>query len=704
MAARQRKGIMTQDDVLRLLIAEPSLNDAEMYISVLRNAGLAVRAERIEDEEDLRDALEERSFDLFLCSDSLEGLPLMLALEAVQRSARDLPVLGVSDEQKHELRNAIMHKGAADLLDKRDLEHLRLAIEREFAHLRQRRRLRQLEKALKETERRCNALLDSSRDAIAYVHEGMHLYANRAYLEKFGVEAFEDIEGMPLLDMIATDYQGDFKACLRKFSKGDYNVDDMQLEIVTESGSNVQVLASFSAASIDGEPCTQILLRDQSSSQELERQLESLSKQDLVTGLLNRVHFQGELADLLTSRLPEGDEPPHGLLYIQVDNLSDGSQKLGVTMVDTVIADLATIVRGQLPHGALAARFADDVITVFLPYSGVHETVAVAEAVRQQLEDHIIQVGERSTTLTCSIGAVTLGERSGDMHQALSDAALACETAYSGGGNRLHLHSAGAGEGDSEENAAWKDRLEDALADDRFCLMFMPVVSLQGENTERYEVRIRLREGTEKVPADFIPAAEQLNMMDRIDRWVVRSALKLLADRRQTMNSETTLQLKLSAQTVTDPEFLVFLGEELKASAVPGRQLTLQVNESVAQTHLNEARELFRGLKELGCNFCLDHFGSGLNSFQLVKHLPADLLKLDRTLIVEMNEGGEAGAERVKAIVDQAHALRKQVVAGHVEDAMCLANLWQQDVDFVQGEFLQAASDTPDYDFSGTVM
>ncbi len=694
---------MTQDDVLRLLIAEPSLNDAEMYISVLRNAGHAVRAVRIEDEEDLREALDEKSFDLFLCSDGLEGLALAQALQAVQRSGRDLPLLGISDEHRDELRRTIMAQGAADLLNKADLEHLKLAVEREFQRLLQRRRLRQLEKALKETERRCNALLDSSRDAIAYVHEGMHLYANRAYLEKFGVDAFEDIEGMPLLDMIAPDYQGEFKSCLRQFSKGDYNVDDMKLEIVTDAG-NLPMVATFSAASIDGEPCTQILLRDQSSSQELEQQLESLSKQDLVTGLLNRVHFQEQLSDALTSKLPEEDDPAHGLLYIQVDNLAGGSQTLGVTMVDSVMTDLAEIVREQLTQDALAARFADDVITVFLPYSGVHETVAVAEAIRQKLEDHILEVGDRSTTVTCSIGAVTLGERGADMHQALSDAALACETAHSGGGNRLHLHSAGAGEGDSEENAAWKDRLEDALAEDRFFLMYMPVVSLQGGSEERYEARIRLREGSEKHPADFIPAAEQLQMMDRIDCWVICTALKMLGERLRKDNIETRLHLKLSEQSVTSPDFIDFLSRELKASGVPGHQLIFQVNEPIAQTHLNEARQLFRGLKELGCSFCLDHFGSGLNSFQLVKHLPADLLKLDRTLIAEINAAGEEGAERVKAIVDHAHELRKQVVAGHVEDVMCMAMLWQQEVDYAQGDFLQSPSETLDYDFSGTVM
>ncbi|MCC5859374.1 MAG: EAL domain-containing protein [Ectothiorhodospiraceae bacterium] len=691
---------MSQDDVLRLLIAEPSLNDAEMYISVLRNAGHAVRAQRIEDGDELREVLEEKPFDLLLCHAGIQDLSPTLALESIQRSGRDIPVLALADAHEDELRRSLMTQGTADLVAKNDLQHLRLVVEREFRQVRERRRLRQLERALKETERRCSALLDSSRDAIAYVHEGMHLYANPAYLEKFGVEEFEDIEGMPLLDMIAPDHQGEFKNCLRKLSKGDYDVPEMELEIVTDAGP-LPVLASFSPASIDGEPCTQILLREQSSDRELEQQLETLSKQDLVTGLFNRVHFQELLSDALAERRPAEDDPPHGLLYIQVDRPPGGSHQPGLTLADQVMSDLANLVRGELGTDGIAGRFADDVVTVFLPYCGVHETVATAEAVRQSLEEHIVQAGERTTTVTCSIGAVMLGERSGDMHQALADAALACETAQSGGGNRVHLHSAGAGAGDPEENAAWKDRLEDALADNRFFLMYMPVVSLQGEGGERYEARIRLRDNGDKHPSEFIPAAESLGMMDRIDRWVVNAALEMLQHRGD--NAEIQLHLKLSPQTVTDAGFLEFLAGALKSSGTPGERLVFQVNESMAQTSLNEARQLFRGLKELGCGFCLDHFGTGLNSFQLLKHLPADLLKLDKTLIREMIDT-EDGAERVKAIVDHAHTLRKAVVAGHVEDPMCLAQLWQQQVDFVQGTFLQSPSETPDYDFSGTVM
>ncbi|MEX0730236.1 MAG: EAL domain-containing protein [Aquisalimonadaceae bacterium] len=692
---------MNQDEVLRLLIADESLNDAEVFISVLRNAGHAVRATHVMDEDDLRDALADKPFDLFLCSAQLETLPFEQAVQYVQQSGRDLPMIAIAGTDSSELRRTMMQKGAMDLVSKDDMDHMKLVISRESSHLRERRRLRRLEKALRETEKRCSALLDSSRDAIAYVHEGMHIYANGAYLERFGFDAFDEIEGMPLLDMISADNQQDFKELLRSFSRGDHSVEEMDLTMLCDQGP-MDVTLYFSDATIDGEPCTQILIRNRSSAHKLEQQLDTLTRQDLATGLFNRQHFQEQLESAMAEKGEDEDTPSHGLLYIQIDNVNVVRQILGPTGCDKVMADLAELLRAEMDDDCIAGRFTDDVLTVLLPSRGVHETVAVGEAIRTKLEDHIVDSGGRTVTSTCSVGAIMIGERSGDINQVLADAVTACDTARHAGGNQVHLHSAAGGEEDADESRAWKDRLEDALAQDRFFLVFMPVASLSGDTTIRYETRIRLRDedGSTRIPADFIGPAERCGVMARIDRWVVLKALESI-DKKSIGNF--LMFIKLSGETLADSGFLPFLAKTMKANGIPGKCISFQVNEPVAVTQLNDARRIFRGLKELGCGFSLDHFGSGLNPFQLVKHLPADYLKLDRSLMQELTESEEV-EERVRGIIENAHSMKKLVIAGYLEDAGTLARLWQHQVDFVQGNFLQAPSEQMNYDFSGMVI
>ncbi len=695
---------MNPADVLRLLIADKTLNDAEVVISILRNAGHAVRPTHVEDQDALREALTEKQFDLFLCYISLDTLPLESALQYVQQSGRDLPVIAFADSEGANLRRSVMQQGATELATRDDPEHLELVIGRELGHVLDRRRLRRLEKSLHETEKRCSALLDSSRDSIAYVHEGMHLYANRAYLERFGYDNFEEIEGMPLLDMIAPEHQGTFKEKLRALSRGEKDISDIDNLIMLCDNGQMDVSMAFSPASIDGEPCTQILIRDHSSEAVLEKQLDTLTRQDLVTGMLNRVHFQEQLLAALKENMDDGDASVgHGLLYVQIDNAETIRKTIGPTAFDRVMADVAELIRAELDDNCVAGRFEDDVVTVLLPARGVHETVAVAEAIRSRVEDHIVETGDRTVTTTVSVGGVMIGARSGDLDSIISAAVAACETARHNGGNQAHLHSAAAGGEDQKEVEAWADRLDDAFAQDRFFLVYMPVASLGGDTTARYEVRIRLRDedGSEHGPDHFMGPAERCGIAGRLDRWVISTALATLAKRRS--KEQIILFIKISGATLADQKFLAFLKAELARHDMPGKRLNFQVNEPVAVTQLNDARRVFRGLKELGCGFTLDHFGSGLNPFQLVKHLPADYLKLDVSLMQEINDSEEV-EERVHGIIDNAHSMRKQVVASFIEDAATLARVWQHKVDFVQGNFLQAPSESMNYDFSGTVI
>ncbi|KAB7627831.1 EAL domain-containing protein [Alkalilimnicola sp. S0819] len=689
------------DDILRLLVAEESLNDAEMLISVLRNAGQAVRASQAEDAEDLQQALAEKTFDLFLCSTGMAELSLDEAVRQIKHSGKDLPLVAINDVDDGDVRREAMRLGAADLVSKQDLEHLSRVLQRELRNLRDRRRLRRLEASLRETEKRCSLLLESSRDAIAYVHEGMHLYANRAYLERFGVDSFEDIEGTPLLDMIAPDDQGSMKDFLRRYNKGDHSQDELELSIISDDVPS-QVTLHFSPASIDGEPCTQVLIREQADSRALEAQLDTLSKQDLLSGLYNRSYFMEHLQRLISENA-EGAEQSHGLLYIALDNLEQIQLTLGITAIDQLITDVAGLIRAEQADQGLAARFSDDAFTVVLEQAGVHETIALGEAIRHAVEALVTESGGRTVTSTCSIGVSMVADAS-NAQQALDAAHQAADTARVQGGNRVHLPTSSDEEEGGETGAGeqLRELVATAAEEDRFHLVFQPVASLQGESVERYEVRLRMqdREGKLVLPGQFIPQSESWGLLPQLDRWVMSEAVRVLQQR----NAQgTELMIKLSGPTLEDDSFLTDVGQALKDAGVEGHRLIFQLNEPVAVTQLNQAKQAFRGIKELNCGFCLDHFGSGLNPFQLVKHLPADYLKLDATLTAEIGSNAET-QQACKQVIDNAQQLHKKVIAGYLEDVNSMATLWQFGVDYVQGNFLQEPERGMHYDFSGMVI
>jgi len=693
--------MVIQENVLRLLLAEHSLNDAEMLVSVLRNAGHPVRPTRVEDEDSLREALDGKTYDLFLYSVGFQDLALDRVGKLIQQSGKDIPIVAVVDSEDADSRRQAMEAGAADLVSKADLKHLQLVIKRELANLNVRRRLRRVEASLREVEKRCHTLLDNSRDAIAYVHEGMHIYANKAYLERFGFETMDDIEGLPLLNLAAPEEQAKLKDFLRNYQKHDESEQELEITMLAnDDGRQLHVVMAFSPASIDGEPCTQILMRNQGAPAELVQQLDNLSKQDLLTGLFNRQHFMEELEKNLSKALAEDSSA--GLLFLQLDNLDGARQVLGITGIDTLISDVGGLIRAEVGNDGIAARFSDEAFTILLPDESVHGAIALGEALRHVIEEHICEAGGRTFTTTCSIGITVMGERTANAQTAIHEALTAADQARAQGGNQVVLHATD----EDNSSAAANDlaqRLEDALANDRFLLVFQPVASLQGDSRERYEVRLRLKteDGVMK-PSDFIPQAEQAGLMPAVDRWVLRTALRTLS-KRVASGHDTILFLKMSGPTLADAGFVDYLREQLKAAQVSGERLVFQVNEPVAVTQLTQAREMFRGLKSLNCGFSLDHFGSGLNPFQLVKHLPADYLKVDSHLTHNLHES-EENQQNVKNLITSAHAMQKQVIAGYLEDASSLALLWQFGTDFVQGYFLQEPEPEMNYDFAGMAI
>ncbi len=287
-----------QKKTIRLLILEDSQNEAERLVSLFRNAGQATRVHRLTSSDDLASALQQ-TWDLLIAAPSSENLEPSEAIAAIRRQAKDIPIVQLTASNDAEAITDALTLGAQDALPQGEDEWLLLVANRELANLEQRRARRSAEVALREAEKRCQLLLDSSVDAIAYVHDGMHIYANRAYLELFGYADVEDLEGMPMIDLIEACDQGSFKTFLKNYQTMEGN-SELTCSGVRVDGDSFKARMHFSPATYDGEPCIQVVIRAENDSAELQK-LREISTQDPITGLHNRNHFT-ELVDSAVER------------------------------------------------------------------------------------------------------------------------------------------------------------------------------------------------------------------------------------------------------------------------------------------------------------------------------------------------------------------------------------------------------------------
>ncbi|THB74330.1 MAG: GGDEF domain-containing protein [Gammaproteobacteria bacterium] len=409
--------------------------------------------------------------------------------------------------------------------------------------------------------------------------------------------------------------------------------------------------------------------------------------------------------DIIIQSQAGGDGKSHGVLFILLDEYKQIKDRSGLALADAYTTDIAKVIKEKCEHLDISARFSDSCFIVLVTEKGVNETMDVADNLRKEIEHHITDLHGASASSTCSIGVVMLGDASGNAHDVVNLADHACTTAKSQGGNRVFLHQTSFDAKISqEEQTTWENTIIEAIAKDKLFLVYQPIACLQGDNMERYDIRIRLRgeNNTEIRPDEFLHIAEKAQLMIDIDKWVITNTFKSLMQR-LTIKPDTIFFMKLSREAVTTASMPGFIKEQAAIHKVDMSKIVFEVAEPLIVTHLNKVKEFYAGIADIGCKFAIDHFGSGLNPFQIVKHISPDYLKIDNTITQDASNSPES-LEKLKSIIDSAHEMEKKVVATHLEDATSLAILWQCRVDYIQGYFLQEPSPDLNHDFNGLVI
>ncbi len=681
-----------QKKTIRLLILEDSQNEAERLVSLFRNAGQATRVHRLTSGEDLADALQQ-TWDLLINAPTSVNLDPAEAISAIRKQAKDIPVIQLIDGNDADAITEALALGAQGALPQGEDEWLILIAKRELANLEERRARRSAELALREAEKRCQLLLDSSVDAIAYVHDGMHIYANRAYLELFGYEDVDELEGMPMIDLIASCDQGEFKGFLKNYQSLQGSA-ELVCGGIRADGGNFKARMHFSPASYDGEPCIQVVIRAANDNAELEK-LREISSQDLVTGLYNRNHFLGSLDAAIERAVNAGQRS--SLAYIRVDRFASLQAEIGLGDSDRLLAELAQLLRAQFKETAELARFGDDAFAVLAPETTPQQLEQPLTRLLRKVEGHLFDIGGRTVQTSLSIGAAALDEQTAKARDVIDRAHRCAEELTDG--NALNIYNP------ADELAAAASRgnvlamLQQALEKNSFRLLFQPIISLRGDSHEHYEVLLRLLDpqGVEVPPAEFLGAAKEAGLATRIDRWVLLNSIKLLAEHRSKGHS-TRLFVHLSSASLQDPTLLNWLGVALKASRLPADSLVFQLDESDAVAYLKQAKALNQGLIGLGCRIALNQFGCALNPFNTLKHLDAEFVKIDGSYTLDLSR--QENQEALKQLLADLHEQNKQTIVPFVDSATVLATLWQAGVGYIQGQYLQGPSQSMDYDFS----
>ena len=692
------EGSVSNENILRVLTIFDASEEAEALINALRNAGHIVRDIRVEDEEDMTAALNENPIDIILAKQKMTAYSAKQAIEILIRFGRDIPLVVVTPPGKEATAVDVLKAGARDAIAEDQYERLKHLVKREVNDLHERRSLRRCELMLRETEKRAKALIDSSRDAIAYVHDGMHIYSNKAYLKMFGYEDIDDVMGMPIMDMVSSEDHPKLKEFLRGYARGESM--DSQLTVHGQHIENgkFKIKMEFSPASYEGESCTQIIIRNESDNKELEKKLNAMSQMDLLTGLYNRNFFMEHLDQYIT-RAVEG-QVRGALIYISLDKYQDIRTEHGIGASDHMLTDVANLLKEKLTNLGMLARFEGPVFILLAQNADSKQSEKISGAICKLVHEHFADIGGKTVQSSASIGICLVNDTTSNSQDCISRAEKGCLIASKEGGNGFHIYNPAIAEMAEQEQAnLWANRIKTALKENHFKLLYQPIVSLHGEPGAHYEVLLRMlnENGEEISPTEFIPAAEQAGLMNFIDRWVMVNAFVVLSKQHRD-GIKTRLFIKTSGASLSDPDFITWLRDRIKTLKLDPDSLVFQIAEETALNYLKQAKAISAGLSELHCRVALENFGMEQNTYQSLKHLKVNYIKVHSKIIQGLAQNVEH-QEKVKAISEHANGLNIQCIAPHVEDANNLAVLWQCAVDFIQGHFLKEPDTKMDYDF-----
>lgn len=435
-----------------------------------------------------------------------------------------------------------------------------------------------------------------------------------------------------------------------------------------------------------------IVFRNVTESRNLAHQLSWQATHDALTGLYNRREFEARLLEAIFSA--QNEEYQHIFCYLDLDRFKIVNDTCGHIAGDELLRQVTQLMIQKIRASDSLARLGGDEFGFLLNQCSLEVGIKIANNFRQSIEDFRFTWQDQIFTIGVSIGLVEINCHTENLSTLLNAADVACYAAKAHGRNCINVYQ----DNDIELSKSlgekqWIVKLNQALAEDRFCLYYQEIASIKGEvKCNYYEILLRLcnEQGQLISPDVFIPAAERYNIMPAIDRWVINNFLanyEVYCQQninQKTAQSTSLFSINLSGTSINSKQFRAFLKEKFTRFPIYLSTVCFEITETAAISNLATAATFIQELKQLGCSIALDDFGSGMSSLTYLKNLSVDYLKIDGSFVKNIVKD-KVNRVTVEYFNHIAQIMNIKTVAEFVENEAILKQLQEIGVDYAQG-------------------
>ncbi len=683
-------------EILHVLTIIDDLTTTERLLASIKSLGHVVRDQQVEDLASLIDLLQSDNYDFIFNDVDFDDLPLAEVAEAVRQSGAD-PAIIALDPTGHYSVTEALREGAADLIKNNDFEHLKLVVQRTLRHQLERKQLQKLKSSFRDLENLYATLMETYESPVAYLHEGIHVHANQAYRDLFGLQPGDEIEGLPLMDLLPESEQQLVKQFLQRHKRGETATDNTQL---VQIGDNEYIM-EIADVYYDGEPCQQITIKSAHTTKDtsqLTEQFNYLAIYDIASGLYTRNHLIEQLENAIASANDDGDERT-ALIMLSLDNYSELAAGIGLAEADLLYSEVGAELKSHLSLDDILCRY--DAHTYCLLTAPMRPAVAtrLTRSLLDNATAQIYDVNGKHVPCQMSAGLAVVDENTISAYQVISEALESLRIANLKGIDFDDRQPRPLQRPQKLIDQEWTEKMREALKEGHFRLFFQPTIDLSGKTHDVYSVSVRIArpDGGFDDTTDFMPSAERTGYAKGIDHWVIDEAFRTISALMKE-GRKPTLFIKLTQGTLYHEEDISWIRRRLESRKIDTRQIIFEINTSSLHNHLQQTRLLIGDLRPLGCRFAVDDFGTSLNPFQVLRHVEIDFLKLDSSLTRDISSNNQH-QQLLSYITHHAHQMGQKVIAQQIEHADQFFLLRKLGVDYIQGEFISMPQQTLEFDF-----
>ncbi len=684
-------------DTLRVLIIVPDGHEADALSKTVREAGYSIRATHLASPTDLAGVLLTQAPELILQRIEYAPLTLEHTLHELRTLRRATPVIALSSNPKLDPAVYMAH-GAEDLVILPNFKHLKLVIRRVANALRHQRDLAALRDTNHDLGHRYTSLLDQTELPLAYLSDGIHVYANPAYLEFFRIDR-DDLICLPFLDLIPVEERDKFKLFMQRFRHSDGSRDTLEGKIVQDEQA-IRCTFEVANASFEGERCLQITIRAFRNNSVITRELSYLSIYDVSSGLYTRTHLLNQLEKAVEQSRVLGEHSAFVLMTI--DNHGELEERLGAIPMDVLYADIGATLKSRISLDDMLCRFDAFSYGLLTTLTDPAQLEQFVTRLLHSVNDQLFELDGRVVPCQINAGIAILDLTLNSAHEVVEQAtiALQCAVRKSTGVERYRVSASDKPQKVIDDE--WMEQLRLAFKENRLRLTFQPIVRLHADQLQRYSVLLRIArpDGGYIFPAEFMPSAERSGYAKGLDRWVIINTLRECTQRK---NTDHRLFIKLTENTLKQEEDFLWIHNQIREHEVDPSQLVFELKANSLLVCLQQVKRLLEYLRPLGARFAVSDFGNSLNPFQVLRHLHVDYLKLD-PFFTESIERDQDRQKALQRLTREARVLGKEVIAQQVEREEQFLTLKRLGVDYVQGFYLRQPAEDLEFDFSANAQ